>query len=351
MPGASPKIALDTATCLLDRLKANGVEIVFSSSKMQEVKEILPSPLLLDLPKLDFKQNTTITSNESLELIDDFIGIEKQYGKLTRAVSFLQHQAICPMMAYAIHRLGAKHPAKPMGFLSPLKRGLITHFVLDKIYAQYENRKSLNTFEVKKLQREIFIKLQQEAGSSASSWQNLLALEAQRLQTSILRFIELDKKRDEFEIVARELKLDLNLNGFEFEVRLDRVDKLANGEHVVIDYKTGYTQKTGWLADRLYEPQLPLYAINFDNVGTIAFAEVKPTGADFKFIGTANLKSSNAKSQTEDEWQQQLADWQDKLKTLTDEIHQGVATLILENKDAINASDAKGFCRALEKHD
>ena len=69
-------------------------------------------------------------------------------------------------------------------------------------------------------------------------------------------------------------------------LRLDRADRVTtpDGPQVLlIDYKTGRdAQPSGWKADQLKAPQLPLYAVlarqetDFQPLGGIAFAHLKP---------------------------------------------------------------------------
>jgi RecB family exonuclease len=46
----------------------------------------------------------------------------------------------------------------------------------------------------------------------------------------------------------------------EFSLRIDRVDRLADGARVLIDYKTGMAS-ADWRGERPDNPQLPIYAL------------------------------------------------------------------------------------------
>jgi hypothetical protein len=71
---------------------------------------------------------------------------------------------------------------------------------------------------------------------------------------------------------------------------VDRIDQLADGRQVIIDYKTGAAVDTkNWAEQRITEPQLPIYAalVNED-VAAVVFAKVlldKPA-----FAGVADEK-------------------------------------------------------------
>lgn len=64
--------------------------------------------------------------------------------------------------------------------------------------------------------------------------------------------------------------------------RLDRVDETAQGERIVIDYKTGKPAAGDWLGPRMDEPQLPLYLVASEpDAQALAFAQVKAGAMQF----------------------------------------------------------------------
>ena len=76
-------------------------------------------------------------------------------------------------------------------------------------------------------------------------------------------WLALEKGRKPFEVVAGRAGRELQLAGLQFTARIDRMDRLLEGEggHVLIDYKTGYrVTPKDWEAPRPDDPQLPLYA-------------------------------------------------------------------------------------------
>src|SRR5262249_59442345 len=79
-----------------------------------------------------------------------------------------------------------------------------------------------------------------------------------------------------------ELALALSLGGLEVRLRLDRVDRLADGGIAVIDYKTGRAvAPPRWFDPRPQAPQLGLYALAWRAafpslpVRAVAYAQVK----------------------------------------------------------------------------
>jgi ATP-dependent helicase/nuclease subunit B len=87
------------------------------------------------------------------------------------------------------------------------------------------------------------------------------AMERQRLAALLAEFLEMEKMRAPFDVVACEEPRVAELGGLQLKVRIDRIDELAGGRRVILDYKTGKVSTSGWWDERLDEPQLPLYAI------------------------------------------------------------------------------------------
>jgi ATP-dependent helicase/nuclease subunit B len=60
---------------------------------------------------------------------------------------------------------------------------------------------------------------------------------------------------------ALECDQDFPIAGATLQLRLDRIDRLGDGRLVVIDYKSGATEKLDAFAERPTQPQLPAYAM------------------------------------------------------------------------------------------
>jgi ATP-dependent helicase/nuclease subunit B len=70
--------------------------------------------------------------------------------------------------------------------------------------------------------------------------------------------------------------------GLDFQVRIDRVDRLADGARVLIDYKTGLAAPD-WRGDRPDNPQLPIYAL-LRPAALVAVAYGRVNAAECAFI-------------------------------------------------------------------
>jgi exodeoxyribonuclease-5 len=134
------------------------------------------------------------------------------------------------------------------------------------------------------------------------------------------------------------------------ETTLDRLDQLADGRLLVVDYKTGAQVATAnWASERLLEPQLPLYAAVVQHpqgpVGGVAFAHVRlrePKGhglaADQTVLpGLPHLEQPRLRARYQaqglTQWQQVLWHWQDRLQALAQEVLAGEAAVRVKDED------------------
>jgi hypothetical protein len=69
--------------------------------------------------------------------------------------------------------------------------------------------------------------------------------------------------------------------GLEFSVRIDRIDTLADGARVLIDYKTGIAA-ADWRGERPDNPQLPIYALlHPEALVAVAYGRVNAAACGF----------------------------------------------------------------------
>jgi RecB family exonuclease len=85
--------------------------------------------------------------------------------------------------------------------------------------------------------------------------------ERERMRGVLDKWLEVERLREPFEVEQLEQGTEIARHaGLEFRVRLDRVDRLADGSRVLIDYKTGKAV-ADWRGARPDNPQLPIYAL------------------------------------------------------------------------------------------
>ena len=252
----------------------------------------------------------------------------------------LKAQALCPLNAQLLYRLGAEQFQQPGIGLNAAERGNLIHEMLAafwqrcssaSVIAQMsdEERESTGAAAV----QDAIDKLKYKHPELPPAfWQ----LEEQRLQDILQQWLPLELARPAFSVRGIEAEQFVELNGMTFRLRLDRLDELANGEQLVIDYKTGSTSVSDWLQPRVREPQLPLYALFQPQARAIAFGVVR--NGECKYQGCGEISEpikgikTVADSQRDKEaelqqWPQLLEHWQQALQTLAGEYRNGHAAL------------------------
>jgi RecB family exonuclease len=131
-----------------------------------------------------------------------------------------------------------------------------------------------------------------------------------------------------WEIASLEHPAQVTLGELTLKIKLDRVDKFADGTHAVIDYKTGRTHHINeWTEDRPSECQIPLYAMATQNPSAGAIAQVHAKESQFIGLADNGQRLTGAKAIADnkrfDTWNELLAHWQTTLNDLANELTSG----------------------------
>ena len=142
--------------------------------------------------------------------------------------------------------------------------------------------------------------------------------------------------------------MNIEMGGFIFSVRLDRIDKNENGEQIILDYKTGAFSKSSWEKERLGEPQLPFYALINEEALGILVCQIKLF--DTKLIGIvcdslADLFKPFRNISSKTHWQEQKKQWQQSIEMLISEFSLGYAAVTPRNKAICEYCDYASICR------
>jgi ATP-dependent helicase/nuclease subunit B len=301
-PGSSPERELDLAGRIMESMLSSSRETVFSYSVFDDDREVLESPLLVDIPFIDpgmIKVHESmdffefVSRNSGLETISDDHGLPFTGPFLSGGARAFQDQALCPFKGYAAHRLGVRIPEEPVFSLTPVDRGNLVHSALMNVWREIGSLEEL---------KEMFAQgslesLADEAASLAvrefSGREHALytlefmTLEQIRLKTVIMKWLEKELERRNFEVQALEKAEYVHIGGIRIKTRMDRLDRLENGRLIIIDYKTGAgidNVKNIWMGDRILEPQLPIYSlITAEKTSGLVLAQVNPRA--FRFHG------------------------------------------------------------------
>lgn len=297
IPQADPVSSLELDRRITEGwLRAAG-EVVVSHARMRDETELAPSPLIAPIGETTADSlriaplrllRDAIAASGKLETIDDPSGpplAEKVVP--SGGTRVFRDQAACPFRAFANVRLAAEALEAPRPGLDPRDRGTLLHCMLANAWRGIGSRARLAAMAPAELEAlletsadEAIAQVQRYRRDALSG--RFAELEQERLVKAAREWLEVERARDDFEVVEIEQKHSLEFGGVSVNVKLDRVDRLPTAEHVVIDYKSGKCSASSWLGSRPEEPQLPMYALGTPQVAAIAFAQVKTGEMAFK---------------------------------------------------------------------
>jgi len=227
---------------------------------------------------------------ETVPPVDD-----EERKNLKGGVSVFQNYAAEPFFAFACNRLGAKEFPVPVIGFDPRIQGTMLHLCLEHFWTEVRTQAALKAFTqeqlitqlddaIEKASVRLLYKLQWRYG------RRLIGLEQGRLRSLLMAWMEVEKEREHpFEVVGFESRTEVNVFGVDLTVTLDRTDNIfpPDGKvySMLFDYKSGANFTFKRLnAERLLEPQLPIYA-----------TQVSPEALGIKSIEGVSLAQVNAK--------------------------------------------------------
>lgn len=173
-----------------------------------------------------------------------------------------------PFFAFCRYRLGIEPLPVPARGVNAIAQGQLAHAVLDAFWGEVGDSASLAVLDQAQLRERVAALIDVQLGRflPASDYgPATVQLERARALDVIAQWLAHEARRvDAFRVVLREAEASPVIAGLALRLRLDRVDRVETPDGsrwLVIDYKTGREARPeGWKAERLAEPQLPLYA-------------------------------------------------------------------------------------------
>ncbi len=178
----------------------------------------------------------------------------------------LELQSLCPFRSFAELRLQACKLPQPQPGIDPRVRGRMLHRALELFWRSMRDSQTLarrgrdgaQALAHECVQAAIeHIAARQPVSIGAAS----LRRERARAERLMGQLIDWEITREPFTTQALESDQLYAIAGATLQLRIDRVDRLGNGRLVVIDYKSGQTEKFDAFAERPTQPQLPAYAL------------------------------------------------------------------------------------------
>jgi probable DNA repair protein len=370
MPHANAERELIYSRQLTQQLKQNTTHCIFSHAEKTADSELRPSSLIthieeitaheLDLPEVTFAAHTIFQSRDIEYLQDEKASPLMENELMLGGVSIFKHQAACPFKAFSEIRLQAKKLESQKIGLRPEDRGTIVHKTLERVWQSLKNSENLNNMDSDELVMLIhqcsIEAIEKTTGKKVSDTRYFL-LECQRLENLITEWLNIEKTRPAFKVISQEKEQSATIGNIPVTLRIDRIDELADGSRLIIDYKTGKNNQIKyWFSDRPDEPQMPLYCLIDPNptIG-IAFAELHPDHLTFKGICKKDIdipsitpifKVNYAENR---EWEQQIEHWQMILERLGHDFSQGKAEVNPKENETCQYCHLQPLCRVHEK--
>lgn len=195
----------------------------------------------------------------------------------------IKDQSQCPFRAFAVRRLNARSLEDGSFGLDSLERGRFVHDALKMVWDDLktlEGLKKIPPFELQFLVQDA-VKRAVHTREDGPLHQQLSLAEIDRLIEVVLAWLEIERNRKQpFQVETTEQARVLEVAGLQLNIRIDRIDRLRNGKHLLIDYKSGDTSAASLNKERPREPQLLAYAAAMrDEVDGFFFAQLKPRNA------------------------------------------------------------------------
>ena len=379
LPHSSAARELEYAQRVTGRLLGAAETVVVSYGRQDGERVLRPSPLFAGLGEVPLSSLPMASAEGLLRVVQGSAAREPFQDERAPALvadgaapggtGIFKDQAACPFRAFAAHRLRAEGLALPGHGLSPAARGILVHGLMERVWGRVESYDALLALGTdgtatlaREAAREVVADYVREHPAAMGA--RFREMEGERLAALARDYLELEKQRAPFQVVGRELKGVVRVGGIEVNTRVDRLDELPDGEHVLIDYKTGRANWKDWFGTAPEEPQLPLYCASDGlRVGGLAFAMVRRGETAFSGLTREpgilplvnsfdQVKLPPSGSAPAASWEAVLGGWRNELEALGEDFRLGDARVAPKNPaQTCRYCEVRPLCRIDERGD
>jgi len=275
-------------------------------------------------------------------------------------VGVFADQAACPFRAFSLRRLAAAPVAEPHAGLDAAERGTTAHRMMEAVWRDLGDHATLAALSddalaarLMPLARDVAAAYLADRPASAA----FADLEAARLVRMAAEWLAIERGRAPFTVEGAETRLETEVGGVAVTLRVDRIDRLADGAACLIDYKTGKARPEEWFGPRPTAPQLPLYAVAVgERPAAVAYARLKRGEMGFSGVrdpdGDVRLPGSVVPPEQrggEAAWDGMLAAWRQVLAALGEDFRAGRAGVDPKDDDACRYCELPPMCRIDER--
>ena len=353
MPYSTPADAHERSARALARLLRRTRDLVVSWPARVYDYDTEPSPAIRLWPTLDADEIDSLRAARSAdararETVADgaapFAG-----GRVPGGTGALGRQARCPLRAFCQDRLGAR-TLEPLGFgVSARLRGIATHGAAERLLEDLPAQTAFAS-KLADVAPSVERALTRLFGRARGHLTALYDLEAEQLHRVLAALLHEEQRRAPFRVRAVEQRATIALGPLTLNVRIDRVDELADGTLAIIDYKTGERATSAdWFGARLRDAQVPLYAAHAAaDVGAAAVARLAPAGVRYSGFWPDGAFPARPSKAAHPELAAQLALWRTQLALLATELAAGDTRVFVDDY-ADAAADYAPLTRIFEQ--
>ncbi len=280
--------------------------------------------------------------------------------RLKGGTGILTDQSKCPFRAFARQRLNAADLTPPRPGLDARQRGQVIHTALENFWSGFTGSADLVEMDPDEREQQIQAAVNAALDKLTGKFRLTLTpvgrqLEQRRIQRLLGRWLDVERQRGNFSVIAHEQKIPLSFAGLRLTGKIDRLDRLADGTTMLIDYKTGGSGKSDWFPEpRIRDPQLPAYAVSMDTApSAIAFARLRADELKFDGLsegdtgtsGVSELTNAGHKFKQLESWSDLLDDWKTYLEALAVDFVNGKAPVDPSRPAVCNTCHLPTLCR------
>lgn len=373
-PGSSPRLVLHKARLLLEQIIAStSHEVVFSHAMQAEETPVRASTLLpqglhvhmteLQLPALHPAVHLFANARELLLDVAELpLSPQLQHSGSGAVVA---DQAACPFRAFALHRLKVKELPELKYGLPANAVGEYIHNALQNFWTVIQSSSSLHSANIHELAGHVETAVTDALRITARRYPHTMTpryhqLELERLCKLLMDWLDAERARGNFSVLANEEKLAWRFANLTLNLRIDRIDRNEDGTLTVVDYKTGLKVNTPWQEERPEKPQLLLYQVAVDAhnkygpVTALLYAHVSIKEQIYAGIGASDqalpgIAFASQKSVLLPSWEMLKQHWQHSLQQLAQEYLDGRLVVEPLARTTCDNCHLGSFCRIAER--
>lgn len=377
-PRATPERELEWAQAMAESFLNSAPEVWLSHARRDGERELRPSPFLETVGAAEGGEPPVLSGacdaagqarrraarGCGLDRLVDDTGPALMPGDKTRGgIGVMDTQARNPLWAFVKYRLGASDLRPYAGLYDRNARGIFLHRAIELVWRVLDSQEGLLRARDEARLDGLVEQAVARAGDEhlRDYGPTLRSLEARRAQGVLRAWLDLECQRPPFTVAGLEQDCPWTFGPLQLSLRIDRIDRLADGRVAIIDYKSGLGRldpKGDWMRERPVGLQLPFYAAvlaeRTGQVAALALArlharKVEASGLADEGCGLPGLASPGDWPLYADRsWEQIMEGWRRAIEGLAGEYVAGRAVNDIRNPADLEYCDARPFLRLNE---